>query len=394
MHRLRLRLSVFTLGHFLVDLHSGMLPVILIYQRQALGLSLAQVGAIAGVYNFGLTQPLFGHLADRFGETPFAAGAMLWISAMGASLGFAPSFTILLLCAGFQSFGSAAYHPTAASGAGRLATGKRGFSMSVFLSGGSLGTTLGPMIAALVIEATGLHGTAWIGLGAFSLALVLATLLSLRWPAGQVERALASSSPSQPEGQPARLPLSGVFLLSAVALLVVTGVRTWVHQSLNTYLPQYLAAQGYSALDASRWLSVMLAAATLGILVGGPLSDRFGPRAVCVSALAGLAVSIELLARHLGLVPLGFLVALAGFSVGLPLPMTLVVGQALLARSAGLASGLVLGTSFVFGALGVMVTGLVADADNLSLALLALSGLSPGLPKRRWSSVSKLDQSC
>jgi FSR family fosmidomycin resistance protein-like MFS transporter len=54
------------------------------------------------------------------------------------------------------------------------------------------------------------------------------------------------------------------------------------------------------------------------------------------------------------------------------------MGQELLPRSLGVASGLVMGLGFVASGLGVFLTGLLADAYGLQSALLGL-GLMPFL---------------
>lgn len=250
--------------------------------------------------------------------------------------------------------------------------------MSFFLSGGSLGSALGPFIAAGVFEEAGLHGTAWIGLGTLSIALVLGGLLWSNWPdqgpARKPERSREEGKRRLARGIPRAL------WLTIIALLVVTGVRTAVQMSLATYVPQYLTDLGYTPTQASRWLSVLLTGSMLGVLSGGPLSDRFGPQRVIPIALAVLGGAILLLARGSNLSP-GLLIALAGMAVGVPLSMTIVIGQSFLQEGTGFASGLILGTSFVAGAAGVTLTGAAAEQWGLapSFVLLGIFTLAAAL---------------
>jgi FSR family fosmidomycin resistance protein-like MFS transporter len=64
----------------------------------------------------------------------------------------------------------------------------------------------------------------------------------------------------------------------------------------------------------------------------------------------------------------GSLVGLLAASTG---PLMLVMAQQLMTRRAGLASGLVLGLGFVGGAVGVPLTGALADALGLQAAMYA-----------------------
>jgi FSR family fosmidomycin resistance protein-like MFS transporter len=61
----------------------------------------------------------------------------------------------------------------------------------------------------------------------------------------------------------------------------------------------------------------------------------------------------------------GSLVGLSAASTG---PLTLVMAQELMAGRTGMASGLILGLGFVTGAIGVPVTGALADAFGMATA--------------------------
>jgi len=79
---------------------------------------------------------------------------------------------------------------------------------------------------------------------------------------------------------------------------------------------------------------------------------------------------VLLFARFPG--PLGFLSgALVGLSASSTGPLTLVMAQQLMARRAGMASGLILGLGFVTGAIGVPITGMLADTFGMQTAIEA-----------------------
>lgn len=370
--RLPLGAGLWSVVHLLSDMHQGMLPVILLYQREALGLSLSQVGLAAGLYNLviSLAQPLFGHLVDRFGERRIAVGGAVWVALLGGTLGLAPAFGMLILLAGLAALGPAAFHPSGAVGVGRLAASKQGLNMSVFFVGGTLGHALGAFLAATVFDITGLHGTVWIALGILIAALGLLAKMPFAQPSATSASHLALRERRAPLTSLRRILLGG-----AAALLVVTGVRTWLQLSLATYVPQQLSALGFAPSRASQGLSLMQAAVALGVLVGGPLIDRFGPRGLATCTLVALAPVLILFARSTTL-SMGLLLGLAGLLVGIPLSMTFVVGQSFLPQSRGLASGLLFATSSAAGAAGVALTGFLADGYGLAAALSAMGVLS------------------
>jgi FSR family fosmidomycin resistance protein-like MFS transporter len=370
--RLPFGIGLLSLAHLLSDVHQGMLPVILLYQHEVLGLSLSQVGVVAGLYNLviSLAQPLFGYLVDRWGERRVALAGAVWVALMGGALGFAPSVGMLALLAGLSALGPAAFHPSGAAGVGRLATSRPGLSMSVFFVGGTLGHALGPLVAASVFDGIGLHGTAWIALG----VVIVATGVLMKVPFAPPS-ARTTLRPAWQGRLPWQALVRRTLWSSIAALLVVIGVRTCLQLSLATYVPQHLVSAGFVPSRASHWLSLMQAAVAVGVLIGGPLIDRIGSRALTTGVLVALAPIIIYFAQSTTGAA-GPVLGLAGLLIGIPLSMTFVVGQSFLPEDRGLASGLVFATSSIAGAAGVALTGLVADHWGLTVALTVL-GLLP-----------------
>jgi len=361
-----------TLMHFLVDLHSGMLPVILLYQRQALDLSLTQVGILAGVYNFclSLSQPFFGYLADRWGPKRFAIGGLFWIALLGAGLGFAPRFLPLMVLATLAALGSSSFHPAGASTAAGIMTKNRSSGMSIFLVGGSIGYAVGPLVAAFVFESFGLHGTLLISMAALFL---IAVLMLLKNPfKSEVGRKVTGLNFSQ-EMKALEIPIS--ILGAVIALVVLSGSRAWIYSGLSNFIPQQMTFLGFSRAQATGLLSIMLIMNSIGVLVGGSLTDRFGPRIVMTTSLVLLA-PVLFLVSFAGPGNIGIFSSMAGFLVGLPVSTVLLVGQSFLPGGKSLASGLVLGISFTIGAIGVALTGVVADHWGLSIGLMVFGFLA------------------
>ena len=87
--------------------------------------------------------------------------------------------------------------------------------------------------------------------------------------------------------------------------------------------------------------------------------------------LATLVLSVPAVALFVAFPgPAGFVWAiLVGFLAASTAPLMLMLAQELMAGRAGLASGLIMGLAFVTGAIGVPVTGAVADHLGLQAAL-------------------------
>src|SRR4030095_8237225 len=87
-------------------------------------------------------------------------------------LALAGQYATILIAAALVGLGSAGFHPESARMA-RLASGGRyGFAQSVFQLGGSFGTSMGPVLAALIVVPFGQPSIAWFSSIAF-LAIVI-----------------------------------------------------------------------------------------------------------------------------------------------------------------------------------------------------------------------------
>src|SRR6476660_4537400 len=88
------------LGHFTVDTYAGLLPVLYPILVQLYSVDLKTLGLVSLAYGgaSSIVQPLFGWIADRQG-TRLIGVALIWTAATFALIGFAPSFTILVLLA-------------------------------------------------------------------------------------------------------------------------------------------------------------------------------------------------------------------------------------------------------------------------------------------------------
>jgi FSR family fosmidomycin resistance protein-like MFS transporter len=351
-------LMTLMLGHFTVDSYVGVLPVLYPLLVGRFALDLKTVGLVALAYSgmASLAQPLFGWIADRVG-TRFIGLALVWTATLFATIGFAPSFPTLLLLAGAAGLGSGAYHPFGALSARRVIdASQRNTAMSLYITGGTLGVALGPLIGIVLFGLAGLRGTALLWLPGSIVAL---------WMLWEL-RAFAAQPPA-PQAATALRPARG-------SLAVVVGVMMTVActlSSVQAFLPIWYASLGYSPAFYGPLATTLLLSNAIGALGAGALADRAGRRVLVRASLALGIPSLLLLTAFTG--PIAFVsVALVGLSVAAASPLLLLTAQGLVAGRAGLATGLILGLGFVTGAIGVPLTGALADAVGIPAALRAL----------------------
>lgn len=346
------------LGHFTIDLYAGFLPILFPILSGKFDLNLSTVGLVTLAYSGmgSISQPLFGWLADRYG-TRLTGAALVWTAMTFAGIGLAPSFGVVLLLAGLAGLGSGAFHPFGALNASAVIPPKqRNTAMSIYASGGTIGFALGPLIAVALLALFGFRGTAMMIIPGTAIALWL--LYEMRTIAVR---------PSHRRGQ-AGVSFPPIPYLRMAAVIVIMMARSWNMSSIQAYVPTWYEELGYSDSFYGALATTIVLASALGTLGIGSIADKHGRRALIIGSLVMTIPTVLLFAQFTG--PVAFVTgALVGLLAASTAPLLLVMAQQLMAGRAGIASGLILGLGFVTGAIGVPITGAVADAVGIQMAM-------------------------
>jgi MFS transporter, FSR family, fosmidomycin resistance protein len=374
-------IGLLALGHLVIDVNQGSLPAILPFLKTAHRLSYAEAGTVMLAANItsSIIQPLFGYLSDRTARR-WLLPLAVFVSGLGLGLtGVAPGYGALLLLVVVMGLGVAAYHPEGYKTAASVAGERKATALSWFSLGGNIGIALGPPMITALVTTVGIAGS----LGMMAPAAAVTGLLLVAMP----RLARAAGPASVERSAPAR----GANMPWAMALLIlVVTVRSWTQLGFTTFVPFYYVdhLQADPRL-VGPLLFVFLGAGAVGTVIAGPLADRWGARPFMVwvfMAATPLGVLFLTSSGLLAFVALGLFgaVLVSTFTV------SVVLGQAYLPRSAGMASGLIVGLAIGTGGIGVTLLGVVADHWGLPTALwisalLPLLGflLALGLPTPR-----------
>jgi MFS transporter, FSR family, fosmidomycin resistance protein len=351
------KLLTLMIGHLTVDSYVGVIPVLYPLLIGRFNLSLATVGLVSLAYGgtAAISQPLFGVIADRFG-TRFTGIALAWTALTFALIGFIPTFPLLLVLACLSGLGSGAFHPFGALDVRALLPAwRRSFGMSVYVTAGTVGVAIGPLVGIVLFGALGIHGT-----GLLVIPGVVAGLYLL-WRMRSVVPAAARAARAT-TGQP----------VPVFALAMVIGVmmsRSWTVGVFQAFTPTWYAKLGYGPEFYGPLVTTFVLASAVGTVGCGSLADRYGRRTVILATLVLSAPAILLFTLFPG--PWAFVSAiLIGFLAASTAPLMLLMAQQLMSARAGLASGLVMGLGFVTGAIGVPINGAIADHIGLQLSLM------------------------
>jgi len=359
------RLGLLTFGHFTIDSYSSFFAPLLPLLVKKLDLSLTLVGTLVALASItsSFSQPLFGLASDRLRRPWFVAFGPLTAALFMSGLGLAPNYTVLVVLLMLAGLGVAAFHPQSAALV-MASSERRGMAMAIFVTGGTIGFSVGPIFAVGVVTLFGLERT-WLA----AIPGVIVSGLLLVWFARVVPRARHEMKPPPLRRlRPIARPLSLLYL--------VTVARAAVSYGFMTYLPLYLTGRGYTLSQSAVIVSLYLLLGSLGGFLGGWLSDRMGgPRVI----LASFVTSTPLYFAFLVLPDTpGLACLIAGsFLMQTSLPVNVVAGQELSPEHSSTIASLLMGAAWGFGALIVGPIGALADRQGLHAGLAVLSCMLP-----------------
>ncbi len=371
-----------SLSHFLNDTMQSLIPSVYPILKASYALDFAQIGMITLAFQFtaSLLQPLIGYFTDKKAQ-PFSLAVGMGFTFFGLLLlSVAQHYAVILVAASLVGLGSAVFHPESARIA-RLASGGRfGFAQSVFQVGGNLGTSMGPLLAALIVVPFGQPSLAWFSSIA-ALAIVVLWRIGL-WYKPQITARKAAPIPVHPDAPSSRR----VVIALAVLVALLLSKQLYV-SSLSSYYIFYLIDKfSVSTQAAQIYLFVFLASNAAGAFLGGPLGDRFGRKYVIWFSILG-ALPFTLALPYAGLFASAVLTAIIGLIISSATSSIIVFAQELMPHRFGMISGMFFGVAFGIGGLGAAVLGEVADHTGIAFVyqvcafLPAIGLLAVFLPK-------------
>jgi MFS transporter, FSR family, fosmidomycin resistance protein len=351
------RLLTLMLGHLTVDSYVGVLPVLYPLLIGRFHLSLATVGLVSLAYSgtAAISQPLFGILVDRYG-TRMTGAALGWTALTFALVGFVPTFPLLLVLACASGLGSGAFHPSGALDVRALLPERRRSSgMSIYVTAGTVGVALGPLIGILVFGLAGLRGTGF---------LVIPGILGGAYLLWRMRTATRTEPRHAAGTGGGRVP----YLALAIVIVVMMS-RSWTVNVFQAFTPTWYRELGYGPAFYGPLATTLVLASAVGTVGCGTIADRYGRRVVIIGTLVLSLPAILLFTLFPGPWAFGSAI-LIGFLAASTAPLMLLMAQQLLSSRAGLASGLVMGLGFITGAIGIPINGAIADAIGLQRSLM------------------------
>ena len=379
--------------HLLNDTMQSMLPALYPMLKTSFALDFAEIGLISLVWQLmaSLLQPLVGLYTDRRPRPFSLAAAMAFTLAGLLLLSMAHRYAMLVVGAAVIGIGSSIFHPESARVARLASGGRHGFAQSLFQLGGSVGSSIGPLLAAFLVLPRGLPGLAWVSLVAV-LGMIVLTQVG-RW----YRQRMGEGRGARSRGVGLPFAVSSRRVWGVLALLLVLIFSKYFYLSSLTAFYAFYLIQKFqlSVQSAQVLLFVLLGAVAVGTFIGGPVGDRIGRKYVIWGSIFGV-LPFTLMMPYADLTWTVVLSVIIGLVLSSAFSAIVVYGQELMPGRVGMVNGMFFGFAFGIGGVGAAAMGWLADHTGIetvyrifaflpALGILAafLPNLGPSTPARR-----------
>jgi MFS transporter, FSR family, fosmidomycin resistance protein len=186
---------------------------------------------------------------------------------------------------------------------------------------------------------------------------------------------------------------------SIVILLAVIFSKAFYTTSLSSFYTFYLISRFDLSIESAQiYLFAFLASVAVGTLIGGPVGDRIGRKAVIWVSIVGV-LPFTLILPHANLLWTGILTVVIGMTLASASSAIIVYALELVPGRIGMVAGLFFGLSFGMAGIGAAVLGRVADATSIETvyrlcaflpAIGLLTALLPDLSRPKPTRAAKL----
>ncbi|MEX2426052.1 MAG: MFS transporter [Thermomicrobiaceae bacterium] len=347
-------------AHFAHDLYPAFIGVLIPAIQSKLAIPLALASLMVPAQQMpSVLQPFIGYLADRTSKHWFVVLSPGVAAISLSMIGLAPHIAIVLMLLFIAGVASAAFHAPSAALAGEYGGPRMGRAMAIFLAGGELARTIGPLIITAAIALFTLEGSFVVVVFGLTASVLLYFTLD-------TEQSDADARDS--EHQSIR-PLVRARLKPLIGLFGYSIIKAFETVPYQFFLVTLLVSKGYSEWYAGVALSILFGAGVVGGFIGGSISDRIGRKTTLVGASL---ISTPIFLLYLTLENGTWWVLGLLIFIGIILMSVRTIGMAqaqeLLPEARGPIAGMMLASSSVSLSLGSIAFGALSDWLSIQTA--------------------------
>jgi MFS transporter, FSR family, fosmidomycin resistance protein len=354
-------------AHFAHDLYPSYIGVLIPFVQSKLGISLALASLMVPAQQMpSILQPFIGYFADRTSRRLFVV-LTPGIAALSLSMiGLAPHIIVVIMLLLVSGLASAAFHAPAVAMVGEFGGPKLGRAMAIFMAGGEMARTIGPLVITAAIALFTFEGSFVVFVFGVSASIIL--YFTLDTTKGDARAKAGNQAEIKPLVRARMRPLTGLFGYSIIKAIATV--------PFHFFLVTLLVEKGYSEWYAGFALSILFGAGVVGGFLGGSLSDRIGRKKTLlfVTIATTPLFYLYLYLENGSWWVLGILIVVGMVTMSVR-PVNLAQAQEILPEARGPVAGMMLAVGFVSMSLGSIGFGSLADWIGIETAFWIIGAL-------------------
>jgi FSR family fosmidomycin resistance protein-like MFS transporter len=341
-------------GHLFHDLYTSFLAPLLPTLMDNLSINLTGAGILTSISRLpSIFNPIIGYLADKTGARYFVIFAPAFTATLMSVIGSMNSPFALGVVLFLSGISSTIFHASSPGLVAKASESRKGFGLSLYMAGGGIGRSLGPLLAVWVVSMWGLSGM-W-------------RLMFLGWGVSIILYFQFRNFEFKPKKRYSlrkELPYFKRFFIPLAFILILRSAMT---ASLNTYLPVFMVQSGTPLWLAGAALSILEISGVIGALVLGPISDKIGRTKIIILSIIISSVLVPVFLQLSGwaVFPLLILIGFFSLSTG-TIFLALVQDNFQHHRATG--NSVYILISFLSNAFMLVIIGMIGDNFGLNLA--------------------------
>lgn len=344
-------------GHFIHDIYTSFLsPVLpLLIERLQINYTLAAFLTVAQRFPSLFNAPA-GLLADKISFRYAVIAAPTISGILMSLLGIAPNYIVLLMMLFGVGISAVIFHIPTPVMVKRALPQKIGFGMSMYMLGGELARTLGPIIILAAISLWGFEYTYKL----IPLSVGTSFLLWLKLKDFAIHR--------EKEERKELVSIKSVLLKYRTFFLMITGFMffiSFMKASLSVFLPTFITGQGSSLWAGGINLAIFQFAGAIGTFASGTISDKIGRRTTLLIAGISNPILMLIFVYFQDTILSYFLLMLLGLTLVSAGSVLLAFVQDIPTDRPAFMNGIYMTINFFVGSVGAVLIGYIGDKMGL-----------------------------
>ena len=347
------------IAHLVCDVYSGFLNPLMPFIASKLGFTMALATVLMAITQIfsNMLQPIFGFFADNILKRFFIFWGVLLGAVFIPFATSAPNVIVLVLFMILGSLGGSFFHPQAMGFVNYFSGRNCSDNMGVFVSLGSFGFALGPLLAAFITQTAGIDKVFYTSI----VGVILAVTMFFYIPKLSVIE-------KKPEHKKFVTSFKEILLNRQMNyLMLISMMKTLVTNSSCILLPFLWKDMGYSPFYIGFALFLFVFAGSVGSFLSPKVEKIFGSKPILYLSMWATFPLILIFALTYKTMPVLSLTVFAsmGFVTMLAQPVTLVWAQRILPQYKSIVSGFVNG--FCWGIIALCLSFLGAFAQKFGV---------------------------